>query len=202
MARTDKDRPWWVVQHQENNPIKHDHRHGECVEETFETSRGYAHNRHRYGHCKNCRKYTTIEYTCTKAEPYRGRYGYGTQTCWVRVCTCPIPDSWKSELHGCENREWTGCIGHTRRDFDASIPCVCDDFPPDPTCCRSYTYDYPWTRGGAPSSYVHVVWTGPERARERDGLRALAKEFNATGGIEDDDFPNNQHRHGAAWMWW
>jgi len=41
MAHTDKDRPWWVIIHQEN-PIEHDHRSGKCVIETIEDARKYS----------------------------------------------------------------------------------------------------------------------------------------------------------------
>lgn len=52
-----------------------------------------------------------------------------------------------------------------------------------------------------PAWYVHEVWSGPERRRERDGLRAMAKEWNANYWIDDEDFPSYQHRHSAA-AWW
>jgi hypothetical protein len=44
-------------------------------------------------------------------------------------------------------------------------------------------------------------WFGPERVRERDRLGKLAKEYNANGELDDGDFPNPQHRHGALWDW-
>lgn len=52
-----------------------------------------------------------------------------------------------------------------------------------------------------PRWYVNHVWTEPERVRERDQLRNLAREYNAHGDLEDGDFPNWQHRRGATWYW-
>ncbi len=52
-----------------------------------------------------------------------------------------------------------------------------------------------------PSDFIHVVWYGPERARERVHLGRLAAEWNATGELLDPDFANYQHRHRAAWAW-
>jgi hypothetical protein len=52
-----------------------------------------------------------------------------------------------------------------------------------------------------PRWYVEHVWHNPERVRERDSLDKLAKEYNATGGIEDGDFPNWQARGCASWYW-
>lgn len=55
---------------------------------------------------------------------------------------------------------------------------------------------------GPPHDYVHGLWYGPERARERDRLGQLAAEWNAHGDLEDGDFNNPQHRHRAQWAWW
>lgn len=52
-----------------------------------------------------------------------------------------------------------------------------------------------------PNWYVDHVWHNPERVRERDLLGKMAKEYNATGGIEDDDFPCWQGRYSAWWGW-
>jgi hypothetical protein len=57
-------------------------------------------------------------------------------------------------------------------------------------------------RGGAPSWYNNQNWTRPERRRERDSLRDLAREYNANGELDDGDFENRQHRHEGIWNWW
>ena len=54
---------------------------------------------------------------------------------------------------------------------------------------------------GAPRWFIRHVWSGPERVRERDQLGKMVKEYNATGGLEDGDFPNWQPRNCARWMW-
>jgi hypothetical protein len=38
-----------------------------------------------------------------------------------------------------------------------------------------------------------------ERVRERDDLDRMVKEYNATGELDNGDFPNYQHRHTALW---
>ena len=53
----------------------------------------------------------------------------------------------------------------------------------------------------APHWFVRHVWNGPERVRERNLLGRMVKEYNATGDIEDGDFPNYQTRHSARWLW-
>ena len=52
-----------------------------------------------------------------------------------------------------------------------------------------------------PGWYVDHVWHNPERVRERDQLGKMVKEYIATGGIEDGDFPNWQARYSAVWYW-
>lgn len=51
-----------------------------------------------------------------------------------------------------------------------------------------------------PRWYVDHVWSNAERVRVRDGLSEIRKEYSAWGYF-DGDFPNWQHRHGAAWDW-
>lgn len=53
----------------------------------------------------------------------------------------------------------------------------------------------------APSWFVNHRWSGPERVRERDELRGLAQTYNAGYDLDDADFANHQHRHGANWDW-
>jgi hypothetical protein len=46
---------------------------------------------------------------------------------------------------------------------------------------------------------IHHLWTNMERVRERDDLDRMVKEYNATGELDNGDFPNYQHRHTALW---
>lgn len=57
-----------------------------------------------------------------------------------------------------------------------------------------------WKRH-TPAWFIKYTWSGPNRVRERDQLGKMAREYNATGGIEDGDFPNWQARHCARWLW-
>lgn len=52
-----------------------------------------------------------------------------------------------------------------------------------------------------PGWFIKHVWSGPERVRKRDKLGKMVKEYNATGELEDGDFPNYQSRHCAQWLW-
>jgi hypothetical protein len=58
-----------------------------------------------------------------------------------------------------------------------------------------------WSLDQPPAWYRHAVWNGPERLRERCGLRQMAKEWNANSCLDEEDFPNFQHRHSAHWAW-
>lgn len=57
-----------------------------------------------------------------------------------------------------------------------------------------------WKRH-TPKWFVDHVWNEVERRRERDDLLQLRKEYNATGDLDDGDFPNWQARHMARWLW-
>lgn len=52
-----------------------------------------------------------------------------------------------------------------------------------------------------PRWFVRHTWSGPERVRKRDKLGKMVKEYNATGQIYNDDFPNWQGRHCSRWLW-
>jgi hypothetical protein len=56
-------------------------------------------------------------------------------------------------------------------------------------------------RYNPPRWFRRHVWSAPERVRERVKLGEMAKEHNANGDLDDGDFPNRQHRHGALWDW-
>lgn len=58
-----------------------------------------------------------------------------------------------------------------------------------------------WKWGGTPHWFIRHVWNGPERVRQRTLLGKLTKEYNATGDLDDGDFPNYQTRHCARWLW-
>lgn len=51
-----------------------------------------------------------------------------------------------------------------------------------------------------PGWFTNHVWHDPERTRERDGLRALAREYTTFGDLQDGDFPCWQHRHNGRAM--
>jgi hypothetical protein len=55
--------------------------------------------------------------------------------------------------------------------------------------------------GSAPKWYTDRVWHNPERVRERDGLLAARRAYNAGDTLEDFDFPCPQGRHSATWNW-
>lgn len=228
MSRTDKDRPGWVKTWQDGHYIDHDHRFGECVEETFEydravSGRGWVSHKH---HWRGCKKRVERVFYCTKREPYtyvNSSWGYGEltgrtryradQECWIERCRCDVPrgrrhssrwvaSSW--DRIACPTWGRVQCEGHTEVKRDASIPCTCDDWPERPTCDAYPAGDQDYFRyfsGGVPSWYVTQYYHRPERARERR-LRDLAREYNAYGNLADDDFVNRQARSSARWTWW
>lgn len=55
--------------------------------------------------------------------------------------------------------------------------------------------------GSPPRWFRRRQWYDPERLRERIDLRAMAREYNAHGDLDDGDFPCWQHRHRARWDW-
>lgn len=90
----------------------------------------------------------------------------------------------------------------------AGHPCDLDDVAADRDAGRDRTCHRVSAReifygGGPPRDYVHAVWWGPQRTRERDACRELTKQHRATGDVDDHTEPApDQHRHGAAWDWW
>lgn len=52
-----------------------------------------------------------------------------------------------------------------------------------------------------PTSFVSIVGTRPTRRKIRDGVREAIKEYRATGEVTTI-LPTDQHRHGAAWLWY
>lgn len=112
------------------------------------------------------------------------------------------------------------CDSYVRRSWQKSgryVPC---NLPERPVChgggrTRAYvplcTWEpvYPtwrearWLTWKAPTPrwFVKHVGHDPERVRERDKLGKMVKEYNATGELDDGDFPCWQARHAARWLW-
>lgn len=69
------------------------------------------------------------------------------------------------------------------------------------SCRYSLADERPFS--SCPAWYCHATWWQPERVRERDDLRMMAREYNTYGDLEEDgDFPNTQHHHRSSWWWW
>lgn len=199
MAHTDKDRPYWVIQ-VENNVIKHNHTRGVCVIET--PGEKWTSWRH---HWRRCKKRVETTWVCTKDNPNFKRVGSReTQTCWK---------SWFGTVDG--SRTWenggadwrwhsTQCSGHSKIEKDESIECVCDDRPIDSTC------DYAWPipsrqfYRNPPKWYRDYEYHNVQRRRARDELGGYRKLFNANGWeITDDwDYISPQAKSGAKYSWW
>ncbi len=223
MSRTDKDRPWWVINHQDHNDIDHDHRNGICVEETLELAKFYAGGR-GYRPKHKCKKVVRVDFECyprkvngkrqilftveVPESPYPwNRYHDKNRkkSCWSETCDCGhAPDAW-TERYYCQDKYRTECFGHWYSYRDNSINCDCDNWPKTATC-NLYARDtrggysrYTW--GGVPNSFVRTNYHKPERARERE-LKNMVREYNAYGDIEDSDFFNRQARNSSHWYYW
>lgn len=68
-------------------------------------------------------------------------------------------------------------------------------------CCDRHVAWWCWRSVGVPRWFRAHTWWEPERTRLRAGLRDAAKEYRATGGIDDCDLPGFQHRHCGRWAW-
>jgi len=230
MSKTDKDRPLWV-QNAEHGIIDHDHRNGECIVSNDQRDR-WPSWQHHYMTCKKrvtvefeCHPEKVngkreIVYPDGIELPDR-RYGWmnrrSTDKCWVWTCDCPYTPVYTYGVlshrqyedgtnwhHGayCDYRYFVKCRGHSVLEYDDSIPCSCDDRPEPATCTPAWKVGSYYTYGGVPSWFVRTIYHSPERRREREDLRAMAREYNAYGDIEDDDFDNHQARNSCRWTWW
>ena len=93
---------------------------------------------------------------------------------------------------------------HARGECDADVDPIerykaGNNFSNYSSCGWTLPYSY---FVSPPKDFIDEVWNGPERRRERDGLRNMAREYNTYGDLENDDFGNYQHRHNAEWLWW
>lgn len=81
---------------------------------------------------------------------------------------------------------------------------VCDADPGDGSrCCWTLP---PWIRRDSslpppPNRLANAEWWRPERTRERDALRDLAREYNADPEqFMDEDDADFEHRQGRHWV--
>ncbi len=211
-----------VREHQDGHPMEHDHRNGECIEETLEYTK-YADGRWQRGH-NHCNKDVTLDVSCRRQkvngkkqivydfEPPT-RYTYirpknrRQPPCWEWVCNGHTHGEydWEERIF-CRDKIFTYCQGHAVRVRQPENECVCDDYPPRPTCTLSYSSirsgrKWRYTAGGVPSAFVTAYYHKPERGRERK-LKDMAREYNMNGDIEDYDFENRQARSSVRWIYW
>ncbi len=76
-----------------------------------------------------------------------------------------------------------------------------------PHSCGPRCYYCGWTishtsLASPPAWYRRLVWHGPERARQRQGLHNMVKEWNSNYYLDDEDFENRQARSCAKYWWW
>lgn len=213
MSRTDAHRPGWVQQFDPDVPasIRHDHRSGRCVEETFEYARWnatqrFGGGRHYYGRCD---KYEAYAYECPQdheAVPTRT----GCYTVWSAY------NSWQSAMRDYErDKYWFYSAPrwrfpeheHTRYKFHADWSCeTCVAQPEVPTCDLYFDRGYGWqvskVYGDHPNREDRrLYYNGPERRRVRDVLHGAARDWNANGDT-DVEPDTRQHRHSVAWLMW
>lgn len=219
MAHTDKDRPFWV-QNAEHGHIQHDHRNGKCIISDDQRDRWNAWAHHR----SKCKKHVRVDFACQpkkvngkreivfERDDIPWRKDCSRKSCWTWTCDCPYTEgrygytrvyddgSWRHGI-SCEDRYFNECLGHYGYIRDDSIPCSCDDTKVA-TCFPAWGVGRYYAWGGVPSWYIRNVYHSPERRREREDLRSMAREYNAYGDLEDGDFVNRQGRNSARWTWW
>lgn len=203
MSRTFKDRPYWVKKFDPDYGahIDHDHRKGECVVEDLAAARRETTQRHnRYRHYRYCNKIEIIVTHCTREHPQQPAHPW-------------MPECWTASGYGFVNGRFhwviNGCRGHETIINYPENDCSCDRWPdyPNTTCymemggSRRY---YSMFADGPPSEFVREDYHAPERRRARDELRNIAKEYNATGDLDEitDDYYSRPARNSAKWNWY
>lgn len=177
MSRTDKDQPDWVRNH-DNGVIDHDHRHGECRVETLEQLRERNVSRRTRRH-RRCRKFVPHTWRCGED------LGYYRHDCPSRRASF----AWDERLE--RYRYFDGppppCPGHEGTRYDPDVPCSCDAVPEPPPCTVAWTVRTRYyTTSTPPPGWERETLYGPQRVAVRDVLGELAKEWNATGEVDED----------------
>lgn len=206
MSRTYAHRPAWVQKYDNESSIptavRHDHRNGECVVETFEYARADAGGAYKHWrHSRNCKKREVVTHYCTRKNPeYRGSYPPNRYSlmCW---------SSSYDYLDGAFTS--VRCAGHEKLVMHDEIPCSCDlPRPAVPTCTVDWTWRYYHMvtkiyGDHVPSDRATAEWYGPERVRVRDELRKARALYRADPDDDFDfDFPNPQHKHRSSYSYW
>ena len=197
MSRTFKDRPDWV---KKNDPafrpfIDHNHRTGECIEETFDDMRRVAGGQNwnmSSKHNRVCNKIIRTTWFCTRKDPYISPYGY--RRCWVTFYTASGHIAYR------------GCGGHIKETPAPDEPCSCDRHPdPIRTTC-DITLPRSVGRGEIHNNYRsrskenNSYFTRPTRARVRDDLRGMVVDYNSNGDLSDvnEDY-DGSWEHNIPW---
>lgn len=195
MSKTDKTDPAWLQEYLYGR-VKHDHRSGVCLEETFEAARPssgpWRAGRH---HWRNCPKREVIAIDCPC-----------DNTCWhwVRAQAQQIlvrgPWGWERRPVNCPPHRHERVVVHT------DVPCVfCDNKLAVPTCTRDIPMGYiakvRRLYGDGPDREFRNKWEAAARRAARDTLRCAARDYNTNGDTDVEPEPV-RHRHAAHWAWW
>lgn len=203
MSRTDKDRPYWVRARAEGH-LEHDHRTGECIPEDPTSHQVPLWSRRRR-HAPVCAKRVETFYYCTPESPETFGWGercWGTwidaEYSWVPCAQTGDPIWTVTRLR----RRRRGCEGHTVVTWAPGNACVCDQYPPSPTCywAAESQWDSPTPQA------VALGYHRPERRRARDELNEARRRYNGGDDLEGDrdgfDFVHRQGRSSVAWDWY
>jgi hypothetical protein len=200
MSKTDKTRPWWVIQHDPtlHSRVVHDHRHGACVVESPEYARWNAASstvlaRHIWS--GTCPRWDRIIEFCA---PDRGESRPWCRAGWA--ITVGVGPRWDHTFLGAHRVTLT-CEGHPRMvPVAPDAACAtCDSVPPTPTC-RVRVLDCPGERPAAVAYLANRAERSARRAT-RSALRAAARDWNTHGDTDIEPVPA-WHRDGARWDAW
>lgn len=208
MSKTDKTRPWWVQKFDPTMPssVHHDHRHGECVEETFDIAEAQAHRRaQQWRHRSNgsCPRYAVVTEYCRSSRDVR----------YWGECLEHFRDAARGyrlvllEDGTVVHREVPpfACPGHQRlRMTSPAAPClVCEETEGLMTTCdRQFDRRYGWqvtkVSGHSAGRAGKRLEEKSRRAQARQVLREALREWNADG---DTDLEPDPTMPITPWWW-
>ncbi len=197
MSRTDKDRPYRIREFF-GGEVKHDHRNGECVIETFTDAKAGYLGRYHYSRCN---KRSRVPDDCPGA-------GWGWGQCRIATKAYSELDIYERLRYSRDPSRFKCDTQHTKFVYDPDAPCTgCDDIEARRRVTCEYTMPadkraYYRYASPPPAWFVKHVYHSPMRRDARDVLRGAARDYNTYGETDADEGLECLHQHSAKWLWW